>query len=196
MTIKDKYPWPEIKPNAPPINHTWFGHEQEALFNKFVSSSLQVIVELGTWMGGSSRKFYELCPNAQIYTIDNYSNFTDFNPCAIDWRLEKYLDNLRDIFFSINWEYRDRVTQLNETTQDGMNILKMEGIEAELVYVDGGHDFDHCYSDICLACACWPNAQIIGDDYDLPGVRKAVDIYAKDEKLTVDVYNNKVWAFV
>lgn len=195
MTVKEKYSWPEERPKVQTVEHTWFGADQEALFKRFAVPSLKVIVECGTWLGGSSRRFYEFCPNAEIYTIDSYSAIFDFVPEKVEPKLKGVTD-YREIFFASNWDFRDRITQINESTYDGMNVLKMYGIEADLVYVDAGHDFDNCFSDILLSTACWPRAQIIGDDYDLPGVKKAVDLYAKNENVVIDVYNNKTWAFI
>jgi predicted O-methyltransferase YrrM len=66
--------------------------------------------------------------------------------------------------------------------------------KADLIYIDADHTFNSVYPDIT---EFWnllsPGGVMFGDDYNdtWPGVKKAVNLFAKNINKEVQIYDNK-----
>jgi predicted O-methyltransferase YrrM len=69
-------------------------------------------------------------------------------------------------------EFRDEISQI------ALPAFLKDGREFDLAFVDGNHRFDAVFLDLCYLGRLLPKGGvIILDDYDLPGVRRAVSFY-------------------
>ena len=178
--------WPNKKPNIPPFAHRFASGYNDRLFDKYVKPDMGVIVDVGTWLGWSAREFIKRTETGLVYTIDNWTGV----PAAHTFSMpSSVLDNLRDVFIVNSWEYRDRIRMIESDTIEGLSLVWGLEPKVDLVYIDASHDYYDVYDDVRKALSCWPDAQVMGDDYhpiDWPGVVQAVKDYAHEYGFEID----------
>lgn len=143
--------------------------ERELLWLAQQAQARNVIVELGSYLGRSTRALADHTPGV-VYAIDDWfgprdtpSTITDLNRAF-----------LFDIF---QWNVRD-------LGEDKLRIVKCDHksipieLQPEMVFIDGGHEYENCSYDISY----WmPRLQsgglLCGHDFkdDFPDLRRAVD---------------------
>ena len=73
------------------------------------------------------------------------------------------------------------------TATQGIRAVAGQGLEPDLVYVDGEHSYDAVSGEIEMIRHSFPRAVIIGDDYDWPGVAPAVEDAVRRHRLHLDI---------
>lgn len=165
--VRGLFHWPSQPPDVPDYMHGWwFGCER---FPQFCGEQTKVIVELGSWLGKSARWFCNHCPNATVVCIDHWEGSPEFQG-RFDWIVGKSYET----FLRNMWKYRDRVVPLKMKTIEGVELLESLGVQPDLVYIDAGHDEESVYRDVTACLKAFPEAQIVGDDWDWNGVQRGV----------------------
>lgn len=196
--IDKLFKWPAEKPNVPTDDHGWFING--STLGKFVSPQNKVVVELGSWLGSSTRFILQHAINAKVIAIDHWSNdIKDYGnggstDASSDPGIEK-IGTLWETFLVNCWDYKDRLYPVRAYTQDGLKKLKDYDIVADVVYIDASHSYEDVLADITLSRELWPNAQIVGDDYAWESVRRAVHEYADENGFKV-VAEENCWYYV
>lgn len=196
--IDKLFKWPAEKPNVPTDDHGWFINGPT--LGKFVSPQNKVVVELGSWLGSSTRFILQHAINAKVIAIDHWSNdIKDYGnggstDASSDPGIEK-IGTLWETFLVNCWDYKDRLYPVRAYTQDGLKKLKDYDIVADVVYIDASHSYEDVLADITLSRELWPNAQIVGDDYAWESVRRAVHEYADKNGFKV-VAEENCWYYV
>ena len=90
-----------------------------------------------------------------------------------DPALAAKLSTLWETFVVNCWDSRECITPVVADSRVGLLTLYHRGIRPVLVYVDGAHDYGTAVRDLLLAAFLWPSAQIVGDDFEHPDVRRA-----------------------
>merc|ERR1719375_2432487 len=66
-------------------------------------------------------------------------------------------------------------------------LLYQKGIRADLIYVDGSHDFEDVLGDLKrfkrLLTSC---GRLVGDDFHIDPVRRAVELFAEQNQFNVE----------
>lgn len=174
--------------------HGWMDQSVLALFDAYVKRDLKVILELGSWFGQSA---LEMClrTDAQIITVDSYE-FKKEWVAGIKNLDRSKLDNIREHFYANLWEHRDQVTPLHMRSVSGIQELKKYGIIPDLIYVDAGHKYEDVEADLRHSFQAFQNAQIIGDDWNLGGVARAVLEFCTNHGKRVQLYDKRTYAIV
>ena len=174
--------------------HGWMNQSVLYLFDAYVKRDLKVILELGSWFGQSA---LEMCSrtDAQIITVDSYE-FKKEWLAGIKSLDQSKLDNIREHFYANLWEHKDQVTPLYMQSVSGIQEVKRFGIIPDLIYVDAGHGYEDVEADLRHSFHAFPNAQIIGDDWNLGGVAKAVLEFCTTHGKRVQLYDKKTYAIV
>jgi hypothetical protein len=193
--LKEKYKWPD-KPTAERYVHGWNNEANFALFEAYVKPDLKCIVELGTWFGASTQWFAEHALDAQIYTIDSYAFKPEWVAGIKETGFQQSLPKIKECFYANLWNFRDRVTFIHNLSVPGLREIKQDGIDPDLIYIDAGHDYESVKADLLESVKLFPDAQLIGDDWQLHGVARAVLEYAESAKKKVKLYNGRCWALV
>ncbi len=169
--------WPESKPSvSAPVAHLgWCNESAQKLLREELKSSDRVIVELGAWLGLSTRLIAELAPGADIITIDTWAGSPEHR-ARPEWA--SMLPALFETFVAMNWEYRERITPLRANTLEGLQLIASVGLQADVVYIDAEHSYEAVRSELEMCHRLFPNARLIGDDYHDANVRRAVDDFA------------------
>lgn len=150
----------------------WFPIEnQNALLKLIKENNVKTVIEVGSFLGSSAAFFATHCDH--VYTIDPFKKWKEgVERGGIDELDEYFYDQ-----FDFNMKalgVRDKITAIPVTSVDGAGLFPT--LKADLVYIDGTHDYENVKRDIEL----WlgrANIVICGDDYDenWPGLKQAVD---------------------
>jgi len=184
--------FPEKKPNVPPDQHGWFRESNQVVLKEQLNSEMGCIIELGSWLGKSTRFICEHAPNAAVYAIDHWEGSPEHHqPHRLD--VKDKLATLYETFIVNCWELRDRIKPLRMDTKIGLRRCSELGLKPELIYIDAGHDYQSVFSDMALSKMYFPEAILVGDDWDWQGVRAAVINYCHKQKMRFHVYGNCWW---
>ena len=158
----------------------------------------QVVVEVGVWKGGSvmtmARRIQELKLDAAVIAVDTWLGAWDH------WIQNEWFGHLRfeDGYptlyrtFSANIvaaELTEIVMPLPLDSINAANVLKSRGVIADILHIDGGHDYEAVMSDLSHWWALLrPGGILIGDDYHAsgnvwPDVRRAFHTFFNTDRL-------------
>ena len=179
--LRARFPWPQTRPlvDLLPYPPGWFGDGARLLLaEKLHTLRPRVIVELGSWLGLSTRWLADHAPEATIITIDHFKGSPEHQASK---SLSPLLDRLADAFHSACYSYRDRIVVMRSELADGLKEVALLGIRPELIFVDADHGVEQVLQQLALCRALFPEALLVGDDYSNQGVRQAVDEFAGKE---------------
>ena len=181
-----QYSWPPEKPDVRPSPHrNWlFPGTQEALARS-VSQATELIVEVGSWTGRSTRFLAGLAPKATVIAIDHWKGSPEHEQ---DPELAEHLPHLYETFVSECWNYRDQIIPVKAGSTEGLQRVAENGLEPDLVYLDADHAYESVVKDLNTALDLFPRAIIVGDDLNWEGVKKAVDEVTTQRGLTYEAY--------
>eukprot|EP00249_Psilotum_nudum_P014000 c24613_g2_i1 orf=185-1129(+) len=162
-----------------------------------------VVIELGSFLGASAIHMANLSRDLQLNTlflcVDDYRGWPGFREKFKDVKmvngnvmlLNQFLQNVAVTNFT------ESVLPLPFSTASMLKKLCEWGVYADLIEVDAGHDFHSAWYDINAAYAVLkPGGVLFGHDYftkmDNKGVRRAVDLFAKNKRLRVEP-NGQHW---
>ncbi len=145
-------------------------HHEEPIFERLVNAlpNPAVYIEVGCYKGASLIRTGHFLESRGL----------DWQCYAVDfWQepglYEQFLHNV--IFCGLE----KRVTPIRDHSQSGAQALQRLGVQADLIYIDAGHDCVSCYNDMR---AYWPllktGGVMFGDDFtEEKGVRDAVILF-------------------
>jgi predicted O-methyltransferase YrrM len=131
---------------------------------KSLAPNASLIVEVGSYHGKSARFLADnsTCP---IICIDHWLGSAE------------HLEDKRDhyqTFLASCWEYQNRITPVRLCSVSGFHVLKNLSLEPDLIYLDGGHDYEQVTADLLCIERLFPNAVVIADDTGWEGVAGAI----------------------
>ncbi len=184
-------PWPPTRPDLPEDWHGWFGGHHESMLRRHVGPDTRLIVELGSWMGRSTRFLLEAAPNATVVAVDHWAGSAEH---FADPELSAMVPRSYDQFVANLWGYRSRLVPLRASTLVGMAFVANLRLEPDLVYVDAAHDTASVIRDVGMADNLFPGAQIVGDDWNWGSVREGVEKYAGSRGYAIKLEGN-AWSY-
>ncbi len=160
----------------------WFNEPQRELMRTELASDVKLVVELGAWLGLSTRFIADQALQARVITIDHWQGSAEHRRDPV---CAAMLPTLFEAFIAMNWEYRERITPLRMTTGEGLRMIAAGGLKPDVISIDADHTYDAVSADLSLSHELFPHARLIGDDYDDPDVCRAVNEFAERHGLTV-----------
>ena len=131
----------------------------------------KVIVEIGTWKGGSAINMAKLCKyygcDTKIYCIDTWLGASEFwtNPTPErNLHLHYGYPQIYYQFLSnvVRNDVADCIIPVPLPSSIGIHLVP----NADLIYIDGDHSFDGCLQDVTNAYSKLnPGGVMFGDDY-------------------------------
>ncbi len=177
----------------------------DPLFEKLIRNIRpHLLVEVGTWKGASALHMASICKsleiNAEIVCIDtwlgNWQHWSRSEGVGSkrDLKLVNGFPMLYFQFLSnvIAKRHNDIITPLPLTGVAGAKLFTHYGLRPNLIYIDG----DHEYESIILDLRLWLNLVsddgiVFGDDYEWPGVKKAVSEICAEGQWEAESHGNK-----
>lgn len=178
--------WPKEKPTVPALLEGWFTQSNKDFLSCFVGEG-DVVIEVGSWLGLSTLWLADkVGPQGKVIAIDTFEGSFEHktNP-----GLKSLLAVLWETFTVNCWEMRDRIFPVRAHSRDGLSYLHTAGFQPNVIYIDGSHLYDDVVRDLSLALCLWPDARIVGDDFEMENVLKAAFHVASAFRL--DVAGNK-----
>lgn len=164
----------------------------------------KLIIEVGTWKGASAAHMLELCKglgiDAQIICIDTWLGSND-----VMWTNPSYRSSLnlvggyptifkQFIYNMTNLGLMNSVFPLPMTSSAAYFLLRRFKVQADLIYIDAGHEHDEVLLDLNYYFQLLrPGGIMFGDDYSKswPGVISAVNKFASDRGLLLEAGDGK-----
>ncbi|NGX60072.1 MAG: hypothetical protein KR126chlam3_01234 [Chlamydiae bacterium] len=194
-------PYNELEEVLPFNDHGWYvnGNAMETLIRK---NNAKVVIELGSWLGASTRHIASVLPDDGIvYAVDHWLGSQDHEMFSPDFFPDLYelLPVLYEQFLSnvIHANLTDKIIPVRKSTLEAVSQFYEKGISPDIVYVDASHDEESVYNDLVAYYPLVKDHGIIcGDDWgwgqDFP-VMKAVQRFAKENNLRIEIPNNWMW---
>ena len=117
----------------------------EKVINKYQP---KVVVELGSWLGSSTRHIAQLIPEEGIvYAVDHWLGSSEHQTMK---SVKRLLPNLYEQFLSnvIHKKLTHKIIPCRMTTDRAIFFIKNLGIKVDMVYVDASHDEESVYNDL------------------------------------------------
>jgi hypothetical protein len=169
--LATKNPWPAVRPDVEPDGESCFGPGNVRLLGRLLRRPMNVILELGSWVGAGSTRFFLEHSDALLICNDTWRGDS---PDMVQGREHK-IPILFETFCRNNWHDRDRIVPLRMDTMDGLREVAEGGIIPDLIYVDANHDYDAVMAQLNLIRKLFPSSIVTGDDFEYwPQVWKAV----------------------
>jgi hypothetical protein len=190
IELKNAFPFPANIPEVPPHDHGWFWEAHVELLSGAMGPHVNVILELGSWLGKSTRWFAEKSPNATIIAVDHWQGSAEHFEKP-EW--STLLPTLYETFIKNCWAFRDRIIPLRMNTISGMGFVNQFGVNPDLIFIDAGHDYASAYGDVSNALRLFPNAALCGDDFYWAGVNRAVTEHVQQGSMCASYKENQWW---
>lgn len=164
-----------------------------------------VIIEVGTWKGGSAIRMADICKSLGLKTtilcIDTWLGSLEFwhkdsDPGRYNMLNSKF--GYPQVYYQfmanvIKSGHQDVIVPLPMTSLIGARLLAMRSVRADLIYIDASHDYPDVRDDLnAYATLLQPHGIMFGDDYCdwWPGVVQAVQEFAAQKRIPVAVERN------
>ena len=181
-----QHAWPSERPKVPPFpERDWLASGTQAMLSDSITQSARLIVEVGSWVGRSTRYIANLAPRASIIAIDHWQGSPEHKA---DPQLSQFLPRLYETFLAECWEYRNQIVPVKADSVEGLRQVADAGLQPDLVYLDGDHRFECVVADLQAVLDLFPTAAVVGDDWNQPSVRTAVDTVAKQLGLKCEAH--------
>lgn len=149
------------------------------------------ILEIGVAWGYHAEHLLSCLPNIKYTGIDPYQSDYDSNDSFCDSVCSLFKDSRQQsmdrlysaVKESLESKFPDRVVMLRTSSLDAIKNLTNQYC---LIFLDGDHRFENVRQELATF---WPLVRkgglLVGDDYDWPEVKKAVNLFAKEQGLDV-----------
>lgn len=137
------------------------------------ASTCKNVAEIGCWRGRTTRVLCDNCPGT-VYAIDTWEGSPE---------LMNELNFMRTVTGDREWLFNEFLMNMNDAKN--LKILRSLSLDAaksfpdkffDMVFLDAAHDYQSVRADIF---AWYPKVVsgglLLGDDYECPHVRRAVD---------------------
>jgi hypothetical protein len=193
------YPWPTQRPPLPPSDRGWDGGGRDIVTRRLTQRRVKVILEIGAFLGLSTRKWLSAVPDATVICVDPWYDHYDDDSGFRHWP-DVVGRNIYQLFLSSCWDFRDRIIPVRGTSPSALQIVADLGAQPDLIYIDGDHAYESAMIDIETSHRFFPNAILTGDDWTWDkhthpprAVREAVEDFAASKGWRVDARDN-TWA--
>jgi hypothetical protein len=173
------------------------------IFEKLVNEVRpKVYVECGVWKGMSLLNVAKLTRDmgTTLYACDTWLGGIDhiLSDQPVD-RIKKdkwgYPMLYHQFLFNLaGTGCEERVFPVVNTSVNGARLLRAKGVQADLVYIDGSHEYPDAYLDME---EYWklvrPGGVMFGDDYGFPGVVSSLSEWTGTVRVNPEIIDNNFW---
>lgn len=187
-----------------PDDSSGWGSQSPAFRELLTRTRPRLVIEVGTWKGGSALEMASVCRELKLGTkiicVDTWLGALEFWLNLED--AERYGSlQLKHGYPSVYYQFlanvcrrgfQDLIIPFPQTSATAALWFRCHGVQAELIYIDGSHEEEDVYGDLC---DYWglvaPGGSLFGDDYSWDGVRLAVNRFAREERLSLEFLSDK-----
>jgi predicted O-methyltransferase YrrM len=200
----DGSPYKGFKPifDQPTFTQNW--NSTHPLLTRLVAETkAKIIVDVGVWQGLSTATLaaaqQTVAPDGIVIAVDTFLGSPEhWTKARLDvhaaLRFRFGMPNLYETFLSnmVTGGHSGRVVPIAQTSRNAARILQRLQIRPDLVHIDAAHDHDDVLRDIEMYYdLLTPNGMLIGDDFNWPGVARAVVHFTDAQGLEFSVEHPK-----
>jgi hypothetical protein len=192
--------WPEAKPAVPVHEHGWVHAGNERVLRRLLAEQQpRVAVELGAWLGLCTQLLLEAAPQLSVFAVDIWDAETLLSTQASQYEHDADAMSilrtvpLHETFLANTWEHRHRLFPLRMKTVDGLRTIHRLGVPVDLIYVDADHSRDAVLEELRAIDEWFPEATVVGDDWQWLAVRGAVQSFAEEHGREVESHPRENW---
>lgn len=181
-TLRQRFSWPEKKPGLLFDRHGMMTKENEQMLSRYIKEGM-VVVELGSWIGKSTRFILSLGVET-IICVDTWKGSKELYTMQKP-HVQRVLPILFEQFCSNQWNQQDKIIPIRSDSVVGLKVVYEEDVKPDVVYIDASHEYPDVLMDLYGCYALFPQAIILGDDWcpvgekrgplEFPGVVQAVE---------------------
>ena len=196
--VRERYPWPRDCPSLAPIPWSMDYGGRRLITDLLTQRDVKVVLEIGSFVGGSARQWLNASPAAVVICIDPWSDVVgerphlDSHPVGSAFsRQLRMPEGLFQSFLASMWDVKDRVIPVRGRSEEKLPQLAALGLKPELIYIDA----DKQGGEIALCDELFPDALISGDDWNWCdgysfSVRAPAQRSARDRKRVLKNFGN------
>lgn len=200
-------PYAGFDASAWPLDLHGWGSDSPAFRELLTATRPRLVVEVGTWKGASAIRMADLAVElglpTEILCIDTWLGALEFWTDPAD--PERYGSlKLRHGYPTVYYQFlanvshrghQARIIPFPQSSATGALWLRYFDLRADLIYIDGSHEDEDVSADLI---AYWevlaPGGVIFGDDFAWDSVRLAVERFAREQRMKVELLADK-WVF-
>lgn len=161
--------WPETKPDVPALDQGWLAPGTARMLHKALTRhDDQVVLELGVWLGKSTKYILSHPEVKHVYSVDHWDAER-----LVPWTKSRHphlVEAARHAFetFAVNlWDQRERITPMRMDSRDAVAHIEKQsvGVHPDVVYLDTSHSYPHTLHEIQAITKAFPDAVLVGDDW-------------------------------
>lgn len=158
----------------------------------------ETIIEVGTWKGQSAITMGKLVtPGTKIYCVDTWLGALEFIEAGGERNLmlkngypQVYYQFLSNV---VHNGLQDTIIPFPQTSAIAARWFKKKDIKAELIYIDGSHDEQDVYDDLCNYYDLCTGI-LFGDDLRaFQDVEIAVTRFCKERDISFTTVDDNFW---
>jgi predicted O-methyltransferase YrrM len=156
---------------------------------------VSVAIELGSWLGKSTRHIASILPeDGIVYAVDHWLGSEEHrHSVELPVLYEQFLSNV------IHAHLTEKIVPLRMTTLEAAEEFRKWGTAPDLVYVDAAHDEESVYADLRAYFPLVEGRGILcGDDWGWGAhlgfpVSRAVSRFARENRLRIELHDSWFW---
>lgn len=169
-----------------PFNTLSFYMNVSQMQNLLKETQPKVVVELGSWLGASTRHIAQILPEESIvYAVDSWQGEAP--------KLLKDSPPLYDQFLSnvIHAGLTHKIFPLRMSTLEAIKVFEREGIQPDLIYIDPSHIENDLYQELQAYFPLIKGRGILcGDDWLWEAFKSVIEQFANENNLHVEASHN------
>jgi hypothetical protein len=162
-------------------------NSDQPLFRELIEKTQPtVIIEVGTWLGASAIHMAKICRElglqTTIYCVDTWLGAEEFWTSKADTEERNlrqkngypqvYFDFLANV---VQHDCQDLIVPIPNTSTIGSIILQDRRVLADLIYIDGSHEYQDVKTDVlAYKKLLSPKGLMFGDDIEWGSVKMAI----------------------
>jgi len=165
----------------------WLADTNREVLKRLIRPEFRLVVDGGSWKGCSAYFMCKCHPSCKVVCIDSWKGSPEHQSRS----------DLPELFeqFKANMSiFSYRILAIRDDWRKGIWELIENDVSPDLIYIDWQHEYDDVRSQLELIVPAFPDAVICGDDFNKPGVNRAVREYADRFQLALKD-NVTIWWF-
>ncbi len=184
--VKLPAPYCDLESILPFQPHGWYSNAEQ-IENLFKGRKIKTVIEIGCWVGSSTRHMASLLPSGgKLYAVDHWLGSSEHQsmPDALATLYDQFLSNV------IHAGLTNEIIPVRLSSLQAASFLKEE-VVPDLIYIDAEHTTEAVYLDLMT----WfpfvkGHGVLCGDDWGWFTVSDAVKQFAQENGLQIEASGN------
>ena len=172
-TIRKAGCWTSEKPEVPSCDHGWLAEGTARMLDLNLNDQTGLVLELGAWLGKSTRHILSRAPNAVVISVDSWDEIA-----IRGWIRSRHPHLLpiveagvRNTYLVNCWDYKERLIPLHMKSLEALRFLRDRGAVPDVIFLDTSHSYEDTLAEVLAIASTFPSAVLVGDDWEWRDVK-------------------------